>query len=919
MPISEAVLRRRQLDLNRRTADLNEYFDLQTFDAIKKLPAHWRQLDRDVTLKIASLYKKMGAMQDPTKLKTLQGKMDRLEAYATQIRADIDRATYGFEAWTTGQLKQNFEKSYYMNGWAMEQAARVTASIPVLSPAQVLGVLCNPWLPDGNNYSRRIRANADLLAKEMKTIIEDAVKMGTGWNEVARNISKSTGDNYFRAVTLARTEMTRAQAMGASYSYIQNNDILDGKRWNATKDKYTSAKDAANDGEVFDLEYDTPENPGVPGKRIPNHPNCRCIWSPTLSALGINDRERVAKDVDGKRIYTQAGTYREYAKLRSLPDLDERLANDNLKSYLRPGESLADMQKSVKRFTLGTNTINVPAPSWESPAAATPIAKLPTQPLETTPRFATVEEAEAYASKFAEDVVFKRYNLDTATTINETLDHLFYTYDIPKFTKLHSATKQGAAGTFTGSMDTTINVKRGNLAISAIHNMDKVRNSMLEDFKIGKYALKKANLEPLDAIRQTVTHEFGHALYDSKLSSEELRKAVTKIKSRYSREVNTYRKKYRIQNLQQALLSKDMDPDDLEKFKSIFISDYADTNIDEWVAEAFTDAFLSETPSPYSLEVLEVINKNIPLKGVVKIVTTPKKVLAKVIQDIVDATKNYAMKELNDNQRRTFAKELLATFGLDKKAVVGIKALKGANGSCVYYTHTGKIDLTEFNLLSTDNREKEYKIKTALHELFHASNDGLVHDFEVSSRQYGVEAYHWTFKDWTDLEETFTESAAHYLAREAGIVDLQPSYSEKLVRNLPQLKQINMFKKCKTVEDFGEIMVQYRMVDKKPAYWKDIFHEVEKTNVDAGRIIFKPATYAKDNGYSKYVLDNLDELVDKFLENTPVNKPYKQRFIDQAREIWESVEDHAGIPLVANNTMLFNELMIAAMKKMGVK
>lgn len=369
--IDDAVLRRRQRDLDKRTADLQKYFEHLAGQKMAGMSDNWHSLDKRLRKQVKALYEEMGALQDPRKIKALTNKVERLEAFISQIQQDIINNGVQQQPYYTGVLKHQFEKAYYMNAWGLEQAAKVTATVPILTPAQVLGVLVNPWLPDGANYSDRIRANTALLAQEMKAAIQEAVEEGLDWNTVARNISAKTGEGYFRAVRLARTELNRAAALGASYSYMQNQDILDGKRWNATLDATTAPKDAANDTKVFDLEYDTPENPGVPGKRIPNHPNCRCIWSPILSALGVNNRERIARKGDGKleswgeNYYTKARSYREYAKERGLPDLDDRLNNDRLKSYLRPGETVADLNKEVKRWSYGGKTIQVPKADWE--------------------------------------------------------------------------------------------------------------------------------------------------------------------------------------------------------------------------------------------------------------------------------------------------------------------------------------------------------------------------------------------------------------------------------------------------------------------------------------------------------------------------------------------------------------------------
>jgi SPP1 gp7 family putative phage head morphogenesis protein len=209
-----------------------------------------------------------------------------------------------------------------------------------------MGVLANPWLPDGKTYGNRIRSNTQYLAEKMEVALEEALSKGWSVNRTARHIQETANEGFYNAVRLARTELNRAAAQGANHIYMQNADILDGKRWNATLDARTAPKDAQNDGKVFELSYDTPENPGKAGQRIPNHPNCRCKWTPILSALGISTKERIArgegdsKTEFGERIYTNARTYKEYAKERGLPDLSEKLRNDKPSSYLRRGEKV---------------------------------------------------------------------------------------------------------------------------------------------------------------------------------------------------------------------------------------------------------------------------------------------------------------------------------------------------------------------------------------------------------------------------------------------------------------------------------------------------------------------------------------------------------------------------------------------------
>ncbi|WP_238189912.1 minor capsid protein [Paenibacillus sp. L3-i20] len=177
----------------------------------------------------------------------------------------------------------------------------------------------------------------------MREAVEEAIQKGWDTPRIARRIQDIAREGYHNSVRLARTEMNRAAGQGASHLFMQNADLLEGKRWNATLDSKTAPKDAANDGKIYDLAYDTPEMPGIPGARMPNHPHCRCKWTPKLASLGVRDGERIARgdgdtqDAFGERIYTKAKDYQAYAKERGI-DLDERLRNDNPSRYLRRNE-----------------------------------------------------------------------------------------------------------------------------------------------------------------------------------------------------------------------------------------------------------------------------------------------------------------------------------------------------------------------------------------------------------------------------------------------------------------------------------------------------------------------------------------------------------------------------------------------------
>lgn len=304
----------------------------------------WQKVEKFLDSAIKAIYAKYGDISgnlSPVKL-TEANRLRELQ----KITISLVRTLEGQADLLQNHIAYSYVDSAIFHTWGLEVATQVAVVAPILTYTHVMGVINNPWLPDAKTYSDRLRANTAYLAAKMNETVLEATDAGWDIPTAARRVQEVAGEGYDNAVRLARTEINRASSQASSHSFIQNADILGSKRWVATLDAKTAAKDADNDGKKFDLAYDTPEVPGVPGKRIPNHPNCRCKYSPVVDGMSAKIRERIARgdgdtlDNFGKRYYTKAQTYREYAKERGLPDLDERLAKDNPKKYLRRGEKL---------------------------------------------------------------------------------------------------------------------------------------------------------------------------------------------------------------------------------------------------------------------------------------------------------------------------------------------------------------------------------------------------------------------------------------------------------------------------------------------------------------------------------------------------------------------------------------------------
>ena len=357
-------------------------------DALKRYTLYYeKQLDKLVGVRMAELDPLFKRLQETAlrHLETLNEELTKAsdpvrasrryrvkvqEVYLARLFPDLRLLEAVQQPYFTEVLAGTFQYGYYTSAYILERAAKVVSTAHVLTRSGVLGVIANPWLPDRRTYSDRIRTNTQLVADKTAETVQDLVARRLNYSEAAKDLSAKIGESYDNATRLIRTEMKRASTLGSGYAALDNADILEGKYWDATLDVVTSARCAENDvaardGEVFDLDYDTPSNPGVPGKRIPNHPHCRCIYVNKLRYLDPVKR-RKGKGEDGKSYVTTAATYDEYAKERGLPSVAEMLERDNPKRYLRPGETLDSLNQKVERKQFGGHTVTVSRAPWDT-------------------------------------------------------------------------------------------------------------------------------------------------------------------------------------------------------------------------------------------------------------------------------------------------------------------------------------------------------------------------------------------------------------------------------------------------------------------------------------------------------------------------------------------------------------------------
>lgn len=252
------------------------------------------------------------------------------------------------------------------------------------------------------------------------------------------------------------------------------------------------------------------------------------------------------------------------------------------------------------------------------------------------------------------------------------------------------------------------------------------------------------------------------------------------------------------------------------------------------------------------------------------------------------------LKKLNATEytnRKALGKDILKTLGLND-IPVHVKKIKD-HGYC-RITNNNKV--IEYTLNSGDLRGKEYQIKTSLHEAYHAKANNM------NSDRLSIG------KKWIQIEETFAESSAHYMAKEMGVnKEIAPSYSSYLIDTLPRLKQLDKFKNCESIADFGKIAWQDRLNGVEPT-WEKLYNECMDVKHNW-------KDYSKQ--YFSYIDENKEELVEKMLENMPNYKEFKNSMVKDIDGAIKNLTYNNS--LSSNQDMVLSNVLAITINRVGVK
>ncbi|MFE1631063.1 minor capsid protein [Brevibacillus reuszeri] len=280
-----------------------------------KLKKAFTKANKQIVQEITNLYSRF--TESGEDLVSLIYNASRLDQLMTSVRTILHALRGEEEQQLRITWGEEYKLSIFHHLYFLEQDLKIGVLLPQLNSGMVLAAVERPW--QGRHFSKRIRLRTDLLAAAMEDVITQGAIQGWGVTRTAKEITNRTSESWSSALRLARTELNRAAAQGQTMAYQVNADIVSEKEFCATLDKRTSSQCRKFDGKRYPLDYDTTENPGREGERIPNHPNCRSYWRPVLKSKVAEklERERSYR-IDRERGYTAAKTYGEWENIRRI-------------------------------------------------------------------------------------------------------------------------------------------------------------------------------------------------------------------------------------------------------------------------------------------------------------------------------------------------------------------------------------------------------------------------------------------------------------------------------------------------------------------------------------------------------------------------------------------------------------------------
>lgn len=196
-------------------------------------------------------------------------KIDRLREFETQIQMQLSYMTLQQEKGIETTLKDVAKYSNTLMADKYTKGLGITFNL--ISEKKLNQIINQTWV-GRKNWSERVWADRDLVGKKVTNILSKGSVQGTSLQTMARELRDVTGNSFYNAFRLIRTETSHidAQMELQSMKEALNEGLATKYRYDAFLDDRTSKICSELNGKIFNIE-----DAEIGVNFWPMHPNCR--------------------------------------------------------------------------------------------------------------------------------------------------------------------------------------------------------------------------------------------------------------------------------------------------------------------------------------------------------------------------------------------------------------------------------------------------------------------------------------------------------------------------------------------------------------------------------------------------------------------------------------------------------------------
>lgn len=524
--------------------------------------------------------------------------ISRLESLKIQTQQSME-VLFGNQLDEIDKMATNiYSDEYYHSCYELQKGFNIGWKIASIDENKLQKIISKPWAIDGKNFSERIWGNKTKMVNELHNQLTIMCVQGKSPDNAIKYMSKKFNTSKSQAGNLVMTESAYFSSLAQKDCF---NDLDVEKYENvATLDSHTSAICQDMDGTVFDMNN---FEPGVTAP--PFHNYCRTTTVPHFDDDYDFVGERAARDDKGNTYYVPDNLkykdwYNKYVV--DAKELKNEIKNAKIKTYPEKVQELQNILIDMNEARRTHWNLNL-----------TPKEEMMKSSFKD---LAYSVDLDGIDEKVVDSIIenYKQLGDEYYTTLNH----------IGIFDDEYLLAKPTAGGYEFTSVKTLTGEIHFNQTL--LNDFDDYVGTMKNCSEFGHIP---KNINPKNYKYYVSTHEFAHSIYNTGMIGKNLigmdesiyknfGKELEEMFSQYKIKINEIDSKIKELNNKFVLDTENFTSEDsatlklLKKEKEeIFVSNYAirDNLKDEFMAECFADAKLSDNPSKTSLDVLKLIDK----------------------------------------------------------------------------------------------------------------------------------------------------------------------------------------------------------------------------------------------------------------------------------------------------------------------